>query len=577
MKVIHINTVDIEGGAARAAYRLHQGLLKIGHNSQLLTRSKTSHDLTVLEVSCLDLEKNSHFVYSNYIQKHYINNNRNPLSNTLFSLCYLGFNLEELPIIKTADVLNLHWVANDFQSSTTIKKLLNLGKPVIWTLHDMNPFTGGCHYSAGCKEYEAECLNCPQLSNDIYGLTHATLQDKLEFINYPNLVIVSPSQWLADCAKKSQVFRHHRVEVIPYSLNTEIFKPTPKYAAKETLNLCPNTINLLIGAVSGKEKRKGFYELIKVLKICQTNPQFAQLVTNNKIQISCFGEPNEDLNQLELKINSFGVIDSDEKLAIIYSAADIFILPSLEDNFPNTMLEAMSCGTPVIAFNIGGIPDLVQNEVTGFITPENDLQAMAEKIIELVKNNQLRENMSEKCRQIISDHYSLEIQAYNYLNLYQDLLNRFNSFPQNLDLNQESSNLNQELNELNSSLVVSLNSYSGSNLDKIYADISLHSVTKELDDLQELIINKNEELQELHNIIKNNYFQIEKTEELLKKTQAQLSETQAQLSETQTQLSNNNLKLNEYKTRIIAMESSKFWLLRSKWFKFRKRLGIRGD
>jgi hypothetical protein len=275
-----------------------------------------------------------------------------------------------------------------------------------------------------------------------------------------------------------------------------------------------------------------------------------------------------------LKINSFGIIDSDEKLAMIYSAADIFILPSLEDNFPNTMLEAMSCGTPVIAFNIGGIPDLVKNGVTGFVAPENDLQTMAEQIIKLASNSQLRHNMSKKCHQIICDNHSLDIQANNYLNLYQDLLNSFNSSTQNLYLDSETSNLNQQLN---SPIVVNLSSSPNLNLDKIYPNIFLYSINKELEYLQQLVLTKNEELKELHKVIKNSYLHIEQTEQLLKQTQTQLSETQTQLSETQTQLSENNLKMNEYKTRIMAMESSKFWILRTMWFKFRKQLGIKGD
>ncbi len=433
MKITHINTFDIQGGAAIAAYRLHQGLLKIGQESQMLTRYKTSQDNTVFEVKCSSIDHKTDFNYSYCIEKHYIYYNRTSLTNTLFSLGYLGFNLDELPQLKNSDIINLHWVANDFQSHITIKKLLELGKPVIWTLHDMAAFTGGCHYSARCDKYQTDCLNCPQLVNDIYGLTQTILEEKATIFNHPNLTIVTPSKWLGECAKKSRVFGKNSIKVIPSSLDTNIFKPIPKTEAKINLTLSPDNIILLIGAISSKEKRKGFDELIEVFKICQENTNFNQLVNDNTLKICAFGESMEDLNQLNLSIFSFGVIDSEETLSLIYSAADMFILPSLEDNLPNTMIEAMSCGTPVIAFEIGGIPDLVTNSMTGFTAPEKNLQVMAKKIIQLIENKELRQQMSNQCRQLIVDNYSLENQANNYLNLYQNLLNTNNNLSHQFD------------------------------------------------------------------------------------------------------------------------------------------------
>jgi len=552
MKITHINTFDVQGGAARAAYRLHQGLLKIGENSRILCRYKTSQDNTVIQLIADNEQNSTDLADFRYLQTHYIDNRRTSLTNTLFSFSYPGIDLSQLPIIQNSDVINLHWVAYQFQSPLTIKNLLQLGKPIIWTLHDMWPFTGGCHYSASCQGYETECFNCPQLADDIFGLTSAILQDKLAFSNFPNLVIVTPSQWLADCATKSQVFCHNRVEVIPYSLNAEVFAAIPKSSAKASLNINPEEIVLLVGASSAKERRKGFYELIEVLKICQQNEQFTQLIINNKIRICCFGETIHNFQELELKVTSFALIDSDEKLSLIYSAADIFILPSLEDNLPNTMLESMSCGTPVIGFNIGGIPDLVKDDITGFLSPENDLQTMADKIIELIFNSSLRQNMSNNCRQIVLNNYALEIQANNYLNLYRKLVNY-------QDRNLE----NDQNQEPNHKLSVYLDTNCLQNFNDIKPNIISYSLNQEIRLLQQLNNHHKNDIEELYNILNNKDLHIERTETLLSEFSIELTKTQA--------------KLNESNTLVKAMESSKFWQLRGKWFILKRKLGIKEE
>lgn len=516
MKITHLSTFDIEGGAARAAYRLHEGLLKIGQESQVLSLYKTSSDNHVLEYTFNKSENNLDSKYCNYIQNHYINNNRTPISNTLFSLGYSGFNVAQLDSIINSDILNLHWITSGFQSPLTITKLLDLGKPIVWTLHDMWAFTGGCHYTAGCQGYENNCLNCPQLSQDIYQLPFHLLQEKIEFFNHPNLVIVTPSQWLAKCAKKSQVFRHNRIEVIPYSLDTNIFQPINKLEAKRNLNLNSDDIILLVGAVTGKEKRKGFLELVNSLKICQNNDQFSELINNHRLKICCFGEPNEAFKDLGITVISFGNVNSDEELSLIYSAADIFILPSLEDNFPNTMLESMSCATPIIAFDIGGIPDLIEDQISGIIVPYNDIQLMSEKIIQLINNRQLCESMGQKSREIIRNNYELSIQANNYQKLYQELINN--------------SSISTKISSLSS--FSNLTNNRGIYFEKIYADLALFSMEKEL-----------------------------------KITHQKLHQTEKKLQETKTIVTH-------HQETITAMESSKFWSLREKWFQVKKTFSL---
>jgi glycosyltransferase involved in cell wall biosynthesis len=422
MKIVQINTNDIRGGAARAAYRLHRGLLQIGEDCRMLVKRKDSTDDSVFVVT----PKNSaekfdqEFFLSAAIQGHYINSHRTDISNTIFSLPYPGYDLSVLPLVQAADIVNLHWVAY-YQSPLTLHKLFALGKPVVWTLHDQWAFTGGCHYAAGCEKYRQDCVACPQLADDPFDLPAAVLRDKIEFFRGSNLTIATPSRWLAACARESRLFKDLRVEVIPYSLDTDVFSPLPKAEAKEGLGLAAEIVTLLFVAHVGNEKRKGFQELMAAIQYCLAEPEFQSLVKSNKIRILCIGHPNDGLEAVGIPVVSLGYLDSDQGIRAAYSAADLFILPSLEDNLPNTMLESMSCGTPVVAFDVGGIPDVVVDGVTGRLAPVGDVRKLAEAILSLVFNPERREEMGQNCRKVMVEGYSLAVQAQRYLELYREL------------------------------------------------------------------------------------------------------------------------------------------------------------
>ena len=585
MRIIHLNTFDIQGGAARAAYRLHKGLIETGQKSRMLSLYKVSDDGTVTGLAPFIEQKTFNYIYLNAIQHNYINPNRTSISNTLFSLPYPGLNVEQFDEVINADIINLHWLANFFQSPITLKKLLDLGKPVVWTLHDMWAFTGGCHYSAGCQGYQVDCLNCPQLSNDLYNLPQAILKDKLELLNHPNLAIVTPSKWLANCAKNSSLFRDRRIEVIPYSLETEIFQPLDKSKAKKLLNIDSDCLTVLVGAQTGKEKRKGFIELIKVLEICGTYPFFQDIVQANKFRLISFGEPNEVLINLDLPILSLGTINSDRKLSQIYAAADLFLLSSLEDNLPNTMLESMSCGTPVIAFNIGGMPDLIQDKITGRIVPPANLDAMAEAIIESLSNSNELERMGKVCRQVMEKNYYLSRQARQYLDLYQQLIDQNEFCPPISSQTKLKSNDSYitHPNHLSfqDNLTLYLNIDLGKNLAEIFPHIAIQALTKELEQTQVSLHGKNlelnnlqQQLQEKEVALVEKQTQLRDSESELRRLQESLHTQNLKANNLQQQLTEKEAKLGELQETITAMESSKFWKLRTQWFKLKKWLGI---
>ena len=426
MRITHINYSDISGGAARAAYRLYLGLKKIGNESHMLVKDKKTNDDNIHRIlfdahlTGENAVKESFF--QEIIQNKYINKNRSNLSNTLFSLAYPGYSISTIPLIQNSDILNFHWIAF-FLSPVTIKNLFLLKKPIVWTLHDQNPFTGGCHYSGGCLKYiEENCENCPQLKDDYFSIPNNIFMDKLKLFEDGNLTIVTPSYWLADCAKKSKLFKKFRVEAIPNSIETDVFFPIEKKLAKKTLGVNEDTITILFGAENGNEKRKGFHLLINAIKHCLANERLSDLNRQNKIKILCFGEPNEDLNKLTIPVFSLGYIKSDDILSTVYSASDFVVLPSIEDNLPNIILEAMGCGTPVIAFASGGMPDLIIPNLTGKLAIPFEENSLSDAILEMVFNQNDRLRMSYECRKFIETKYALRNQAENYLNLYKLLL-----------------------------------------------------------------------------------------------------------------------------------------------------------
>lgn len=419
-----ISSSDLAGGASRSSFRLFKGLQGISERKaqvRLLVKNQDCHsqkDIIKINKDSLDLDLEE--MIARKIEQELITSNRSQLSHTMFSFPYPGMDLSTQRDVKKADIINLHWVSY-FQSIESIYRLCSLGKPVVWTLHDQSAFTGGCHYSAGCHLYRQDCHPCPQLLNQNMQITREVLENKKKFID-EQLVIVTPSNWLAQGARESSLFKHLRIEVIRYGLETGVFKPHPKAEAKRDLNISKDSLVILFGAVTTGDTRKGFGPLKAALAECLFHAGFAGKTKEGKITLVTFGHPQEELNHLDIPCRQLGRIQDDETLARVYSAADMFLLPSLEDNLPNTMLEALSCGTPVIGFAVGGIPDLVKPGETGLLAEVNNSRALAEHMIKLVFDQNLREYMSKQCRTMMEKEYGLENQANLYLSLFKDLL-----------------------------------------------------------------------------------------------------------------------------------------------------------
>lgn len=419
MKVCIINKWDVEGGAARAAYRLFTGLRRDNVETEYYVHVKKSSEKGIFKADYKEELYRTRI--EDLVQHIYIHLNRTDLSNTFFSFTYAGVDLF-LDKILSSDVINVHWI-DKMVPPDLLARLASLGKPVVWTLHDMKPFTGGCHYSAGCDRYMRDCTNCPQLKYDPFGLPNRVVKQKLELFNKIPLVIVCPSQWLANEARKSSVFANNRIEVIPNSVETELFRPVSKNESKKELGVKEDQCVLQFGAHDGKERRKGFHLLISALKKALDNPGFRDLCEKKKVVVLCLGDPSKELKKLPIETLELGYLDKDPDIVRSYNATDVYVLPTLEDNLPNTMLESLACATPVVAFGSGGVTEVVHHEENGLIAECGDTTMLASHIIELVLDKEKRERFGENGRKLIETKFRLDIQSQAYKKLFEELLN----------------------------------------------------------------------------------------------------------------------------------------------------------
>ena len=350
-----------------------------------------------------------------------IHRNLTPLAGSHFSFARHGVDVADHPVVRAADVLHLHWVT-EFQSPRTLRRLQALGKPIVWTLHDERAFTGGCHYTAGCTRYETDCVGCPQIRDNPLDFPAAALVDQCAALDRSRLTVVAPSRWLADCARRSRMFRESPVQVIPYGLETDGFAPRERAEARTALDLPRDGLQVLFGADNPNEKRKGFLLLMDALQRCAADAEFGRRLRAGEITLVSFGPPEIAARFPELKIHPLGYVNSDAGMAAAYAAADLFVLSSTEDNLPNTLLEALSCGTPSIAFAMGGAPDVIADGSTGrIISTVGDPAALAAAILSLTADPTALAAMRPVCRADAEQRFPLSRQAAAYASLYAKL------------------------------------------------------------------------------------------------------------------------------------------------------------
>jgi glycosyltransferase involved in cell wall biosynthesis len=417
MKVVILNSSDSEGGAARAAYRLHQGLQGIGVSSQMLVKNKSSGDPKVISSQNSIGNKFDKIISTLYNSPLRLYPERNPV---IFSTEWLPDSLPAQVAKIEPDIINLHWVCGGYLQVESIPKF---NQPLVWTLHDMWPFTGGCHYSEDCDRYTQSCGSCPQLhSQKESDLSRWVWQRKAKAWKKLNLTLVSPSAWLAKCANSSSLFKDFRVEVIPNGINTQKYKPISRHWAREILNLPQDKQIVLFGGAGGTGDRwKGFNLLVLALQ------SLSKSGWKDRIELLVFGSSQPE-NPIELgfKTHYLGKLADDISLATVYAAADIFVGPSVIDNLPNTVMEAFACGIPSAAFNIGGMPDLIEHCSNGYLAQPYDSEELARGIAWVLEDPERHQKLCRSARLKVEEKFTLEVQARAYKNLYEEILQAAN-------------------------------------------------------------------------------------------------------------------------------------------------------
>jgi glycosyltransferase involved in cell wall biosynthesis len=418
MFVTHVSSSDGFGGAAIAAHRIHEGLGRLGVSSRMLVSGKSTQDESVLAVvpgrsftRRLRRRLRSEIIVRQFAR----HSGARPKYLDAFSDDRAADREALLEMIAWSGIYHLHWVTG-LLDCTSFFRSIPVDVPLVWTLHDMNPFTGGCHYTAGCNRFTVGCGACPALgSANSFDLSAAIFHRKLTAYNRlqpENVRIVAPSRWLRREASRSVLFRRFEVTTIPYGLDTEVFQPRPRTVAREVFGI-PREMRIVVFAAQSLDNhRKGLDLLIAALD---------GLDLDGEIGLASVGG-GRVFGILGKKYFSLGELKSERLISFAYSSADVFVLPSREDNFPNVLLEAMACGTPTVAFGVGGIPEIVRPGITGLLATAEDVRSLRHAILAILGDDQKRESMSRESRRIALEEYRLELQAKRYLHVYEQLL-----------------------------------------------------------------------------------------------------------------------------------------------------------
>ena len=419
LKVVHLNTYDGNGGAGRACLRLNLALNATDEvNSEIVVFYKFSQNPAVKTFTNTLLKRGyaaATIVAERLLAKRYLKPVKVP-----FSFTWFGYSVVHHPAVLAADIIHLHWVNHSFLNPKHLAELTKLNKPIVWTFHDSNAFTGGCHVRYTCNHFENECGNCPVLvdanpndqSNKIWKQKNAAYQ-QLQF------QVIAPSSWMKNSVLRSSLMKGKQVTVIPNTLETNVFQLQNQQEARAKLGLPKDKFIFLTGFMpSKKDSHKGAAYLLESLELLAAK----RSITAANIELVVFGNRNtEDVPAFPFKTTFLGTISEDEKLVACYAAADAFLIPSLEDNLPYTVMESLACGTPVIAFTTGGIPDMVQHEHNGFLAEYKSSESFCQGM-EWIINYPVKEALRKNARETVMQKFSEEVIAQKHIELYKSLL-----------------------------------------------------------------------------------------------------------------------------------------------------------
>ena len=397
MRVLIINTSERIGGAAIAAHRLMEALKNNGIKAKMLVRDKQTDQISVVQL------KKSWWKVWQFIWERIVIWKANRFKkHNLFAvdIANTGTNISALPEFNQADVIHLHWINQGMLSLTDIRRIIESGKPIVWTMHDMWPFTGICHYASDCDKYTKECHYCPLLfKGGKKDLSYRTFEKKRKLFDGANITFVACSRWLEGMAKQSELLKGQTITNIPNAINTNLFKPRNKKQAREKCHLPQDKKLLLFGSVKITDKRKGIDYLVDVV----------------------FGKQAEQYASLfPFPIYPMNYVSNEKELVDIYNAVDLYVTPSLQDNLPNTIVEAMACGIPCVGFNVGGIPQMIDHLHNGYVAEYQSAKDLANGIRWTLTEGEYDNLSEEACRKALSS-YSESIISMRYIDIYNKI------------------------------------------------------------------------------------------------------------------------------------------------------------
>jgi glycosyltransferase involved in cell wall biosynthesis len=419
LRVVHVSTSDSSGGAARAAYRLHTGLRRLGIDSSMLVEEKKTDDPHVqrFRPPADLLSRLRRRLRRAAIGRDGARYPNRPASLDWFSDDRTPHRNQLVAQLPSCDVINLHWVAGFLDYEGFFPAAARRGVPLVWRLADMNAFTGGCHYDDHSGKFTQQCGACHQLnSTDPNDLSHQVWQRKRRALSsLPDgaLHLVGTSRWIASEARRSSLMGRFPVTIIPNGLDVSDFAPRDRMFARNFFDLPPDARIVLFAADWAATVRKGFAYLAEALK---------EMTDVSNLLLVSVGGGDPQLNGVPHR--HLGRIKDDRVLSLAYSAADVYVIASLQESFGQTVIESMACGTPVVGFASGGIVDMVRPGITGELAPTKDVPALRSAVKKLLEDPDGRSRMAENCRRVVLEEYSLEVQSRAYVALYQSLVER---------------------------------------------------------------------------------------------------------------------------------------------------------
>ena len=416
MKIVLVNKSDKTGGAAVACRRLQKALQKNGVDAKMLVQEKSDNDQTVKATGTGFIKQKMNFLRFVLERLYFLFYEASKEIRFAFSPAVAGENITNNQLIKESKLIHLHWFNQGFLSLNDLKQLIKSGKPIVWTLHDMWAFTGGCHYADNCKNYMNNCGDCAFVKHPAKkDLSYKILQKKKAILKNANITFVTCSKWLKLKVEESSLLKEFKVHNIPNPIDQKIFYPMDKQVLKKKMALPADKKIILFAAANIADKRKGLSYLIDAMDL---------FVSNNSadFEVLTFGKSDDRFfENTSFKVHSLGILSDTKKIAEAYSASDLFVLPSLEDNLPNTIMESLACGTPVLAFNTGGIPEMIEHKKNGYLADYKsvtDLKNGLDYILTHPKPAELSENALEK----VKNEYNEDVVAQKYKEIYASLL-----------------------------------------------------------------------------------------------------------------------------------------------------------